>query len=243
MPKIRIDQLLVQKKLVETRTKAQSYIMAGVVFVNDKKIEKSGTLVPHDAEIHIKVAPYQWVSRGGLKLDHALKHFKISPKDKICMDIGSSTGGFTDVLLYYDAHKVYAIDVGTNQLDWKLRKDKRVVVMEKTNFRYLEKNKISDPIDLIVIDVSFIGLNNILPNAVAFMNEKTEMISLIKPQFEVGKEDVPKGGIIKDSKLHLKAVEKIKTLCKDLNLKVLEVIESPVLGAQGNKEFLIHVKT
>ena len=196
--KQRLDLLLLEKKLVDSREKAQSYILAGIVFVNDQKISKSGTLVSEDSKILVKTAPYHWVSRGGVKLDHALKEFNIVVSDKVCMDIGASTGGFTDCLLYYGAKKVYAIDVGTNQLDWKIRQDKRVVVHEKTNFRYFKRSRISEDIDLVVIDVSFIGLDKILPHVLNFIHEGSEVIALIKPQFEARKNDVPRGGVIED---------------------------------------------
>ncbi len=242
-PKERIDKLLVLKGFATTQEKAQAYVLAGIVFANGKKIEKSGTLVFIDAPLKVKVAPYLWVSRGGVKLDFALKYFQISVQDKICMDIGAGAGGFTDCLLYHGATKVYAIDTGTNQLDWKIRQDKRIVVMEKTNFRYLKREHIPDTIDLTVIDVSFISLDKIFPNLLNFTHDKSDMIALIKPQFEADKGEVPKGGVIHDEKLHFKAIEKIETLCKDLNLKTAPVVPSPILGAQGNKEYLIHVKT
>ena len=240
--RLRLDKLLVEKKLVDSREKAQSYILAGIVFVNDQKISKSGTEVPEDSKILIKTAPYSWVSRGGVKLDHAIKEFKIIVSEKTCMDVGASTGGFTDCLLYYGAKKVYAIDVGTNQLDWKIRKDRRVVVHEKTNFRYFQKSHIPEDIDLVVIDVSFIGLDKILPHVTNFIHEESDIIALIKPQFEAGKNDVPRGGIIRDPAMQTKVIEKIKTLCKDLKLKVQGIIESPILGTAGNKEYLIYVK-
>ncbi|MBI2027299.1 MAG: TlyA family RNA methyltransferase [Deltaproteobacteria bacterium] len=241
--KTRIDVLLVERNLVDSRHKAQSYIMAGIVLANGHRIDKPSVQVPRDVSIHIKLAPYQWVGRGGIKLEKALKEFHIQTENKICMDVGCSTGGFCDCLLYYGASKIYAIDVGTNQLDWKIRQDKRVIVMEKTNFRYLRPSRISDPIDLCVIDVSFIGLSIILPHAVAFMKRNSDIIALIKPQFELGRNDIPRGGVIKDSKLHRKAVEKVQTLCKNLSLDIQGVIPSPISGAKGNTEFLIHVKT
>ena len=240
--KQRLDLLLLEKKLVDSREKAQSYILAGIVFVNDQKISKSGTLVSEDSKILVKTAPYHWVSRGGVKLDHALKEFNIVVSDKVCMDIGASTGGFTDCLLYYGAKKVYAIDVGTNQLDWKIRQDKRVVVHEKTNFRYFKRSRISEDIDLVVIDVSFIGLDKILPHVLNFIHEGSEVIALIKPQFEARKNDVPRGGVIEDPHIQTKVIEKIKTFCKDLKLKVQGIVESPITGSEGNKEYLIYVK-
>ena len=240
--KQRLDKLLVEKNLVDSQEKALSYIVAGIIFVNDQKISKPGTLVPENSKIIVKTAPYHWVSRGGVKLDHAIKEFNIIIHDKVCMDVGASTGGFTDCLLYHGAKKIYAIDVGTNQLDWKIRQDKRVVVHEKTNFRYFKKSAILEDIDIVVIDVSFIGLDKILPNIMNFVHNGSDILALIKPQFEAKKDDVPRGGVIRDEKIQTKVIEKIKTLCKDLKLKVQGVIESPILGTQGNKEYLIHVK-
>ncbi len=240
--KQRLDKLLVEKNLVDSKEKALSYILAGIVFVNEQKISQPGTLVSEESKILVKTAPYHWVGRGGVKLDHAIKEFNILVHDKVCMDVGASTGGFTDCLLYYGAKKVYAIDVGTNQLDWKIRQDKRVVVHEKTNFRYFKKNEVREDIDIVVIDVSFIGLDKILPHVINFVHEGSDIIALIKPQFEARKDDVPRGGVIKDPVIQTKVIEKIKTFCKDLKLKVQGVIESPIVGAQGNKEYLIYVK-
>ncbi|WP_022853444.1 TlyA family RNA methyltransferase [Thermodesulfatator atlanticus] len=241
--KERLDKLLVQKGLCETREKAQALIMAGEVYVNGKRIEKAGQKIPFDAQIEIKGKGLPFVSRGGLKLAHALKHFGIDVAGLVCADIGASTGGFTDCLLQEGAAKVYAIDVGKGQLHYKLRNDPRVVVLEGINARYLTEESLPEKVGLVTIDCSFISLTKILPAAVKILKPEGLIIALIKPQFEVGKGKVGKGGVVKDPKLHQEVIEKIKTFSeKELNLKTEGITESPILGPAGNKEFLILLK-
>jgi len=236
--KTRIDTLLVARGFFPSREKAQSAIMAGEVNVDEQRIDKAGTKIAPDAKITVKSAQ-RYVGRGGLKLEAALQQFKIDPTGTTCLDIGASTGGFTDCLLQHGATQVHAIDVGHSQLDWKIRSDPRVIVREKLNARYLSRDDIPDPIDLCVIDVSFISLTLILPPAFDLLSPEGVIISLIKPQFELNKEDVGKGGIIRDSELHERAVQKIKDFVKNNLLKTWEgVIDSPILGTEGNREFL-----
>ncbi len=240
--KLRIDKLLVEKGLCETREKAQALILAGKVFIKTplgeiKRISKPGTRVEESVEIHIeKDMPY--VSRGGLKLEGALKVFEVDPAGKICLDIGASTGGFTHCLLLHGAKKVYALDVGKGQLHYKLRKDPRVIVMEKVNARYLKPEMFEELFDLITVDVSFISLTKILPSLKALLKDKGLILALIKPQFELSPKEVKKG-IVKDSFLHKKAIDKIWDFSLELGYKPLGVAESPILGTKGNKEFFI----
>lgn len=212
--------------------------MAGEVRVGDALVDKPGTRIPDDAAISVKSAS-RYVGRGGLKLEAALRHFAIDPAGSVCLDIGASTGGFTDCMLQHGAAKVHAIDVGHSQLAWKIRSDPRVVVREKLNARYLNRTDIPDPIDVCVIDVSFISLTLILPAAFELLTPEGVILSLIKPQFELSKEDVGRGGIVREPALHERAVSKIKDfVCKTLSKKWLGVIESPILGTEGNREFL-----
>ncbi len=235
---MRLDQLLVARGLCESREKAQRAIMAGDVMVGDRVIDKAGTKVAEDAEIVVK-APPRYVGRGGLKLEAALAAFAIDPAEKCCLDIGASTGGFTDCLLQHGAKKVWAIDVGHSQLDWKIRSDPRVVVREKLNARHLTRADIPDPIDLCVIDVSFISLTLILPPALALLSPSAVIVPLIKPQFELRREDVGRGGVVRDPALHERAVEKIRSFVKTMpRWEWRGLIESPILGGEGNKEFL-----
>ncbi len=241
--KIRIDLLLVSKGLVSTHQKAQSLIMAGCVFVNNEKITKAGALIFKDAEIEIRQDRLAYVSRGGLKLEHALREFKIDVIDKVCVDIGASTGGFTDCLLQNKSRMVYCIDVGYGQLDWKIRNDERVINFEKENIRYFDIDKLSgDKPELAVVDVSFISLEKVLPKVLELITRSGEIVALIKPQFEAGREKVCKGGVVKDGKVHEEVISKIKKCAAELLLKVSGVIESPVQGPAGNTEFLIHLK-
>jgi len=236
--KLRLDQLLVARGCFDSREKAQRAIMAGSVNVGEQRAEKPGTRVPEDAAIQVKTAE-RYVGRGGLKMEAALAHFAIDPTGATCLDIGASTGGFTDCLLQHGAAKVYAIDVGHSQLDWKIRSDPRVVVREKLNARYLTRADIPEPIAICVIDVSFISLTLILPPAAALLSNGGVIIPLIKPQFELRKEDVGKGGVVRDPTLHEQAVEKIRAFAATLpGLAWSGVIESPILGGEGNKEFL-----
>jgi len=242
--KKRLDQLLMEREFFESRTKAQAAIMAGLVYIGEQKVDKAGTLVPPDCIIEVRGQVHPYVSRGGLKLAKALDEFKVDPKDKVCLDVGASTGGFTDCLLQRGATKVYAVDVGYGQLAWKLRSDPRVVVIERCNARNLQL-KDFDPcpltLDLAVIDVSFISLTKILPAVYNLLGEKGEVVALIKPQFEAGRGDVGKGGVVRSAVVREKVVEKIKNEAQALGYEVRGVIESPITGADGNVEFLIYL--
>lgn len=239
--KKRLDKLLVEKGLASTRQRALPLIMEGRVIVNGSVITKPGTLIKEDSIIEIKGKEIPYVSRGGLKLEAAIKHFGISVKDKIAMDIGSSTGGFTDCLLKNGAKKVYCIDVGYGQLDWKLRQDSRVILYERTNIRYLDREKIPDKIDIATIDVSFISLLKVIPKVLEFLEDKGEIIALIKPQFEVGKAEVGKGGIVRDEKKRIETINKIKDGSEAFGLKTIGIMESPILGQKGNVEYFIYM--
>ena len=237
--KLRLDQLLVARGLCESREKAQRAIMAGEVLVAGQMVDKAGTKIADDAEVSIK-APERYVGRGGYKLEGALKHFHLDPSGWVCLDIGASTGGFTDCLLQHGAAKVWAIDVGHDQLAWKIRSDPRVEVREGMNARYLSEDEVPDPLDAIVIDVSFISLTLILPAAAALLKPGAVLISLIKPQFELRREQVGKGGVIRETALHDEAVQKVHDFVS-LYLPLLKwegCIESPIKGGEGNTEFL-----
>jgi 23S rRNA (cytidine1920-2'-O)/16S rRNA (cytidine1409-2'-O)-methyltransferase len=236
--KQRLDQLLVDRGLAESRQKAQALILAGAVMVNGQKAQKPGHTVDASSVLEL-MEKLQYVSRGGLKLEKALDHFEINVEGKICLDIGSSTGGFTDCLLQRGAQKVHALDVGTGQLDWKLRNDPRVVVREQFNARYLKFEDIGEFCDLAVCDVSFISVTLILPTLPSVLRSGAEMVILVKPQFEVGRYDVGKGGIVRDPELHAAACRRVAASAESLGFKT-EVIESPILGAEGNREFLLH---
>ena len=238
--KIRLDRLLVERGLVESRERGQALILAGQVLVNDQKVDKAGTLVPEDAEIRITGERMPYVSRGGLKLEGALKHFNVSAEGKTALDVGASTGGFTDCLLQHGAKKVYAVDVGYGQIAWKLRQDPRVVMIERTNIRDMDPKLVPEPIDIAVIDVSFISLEKVVPSVLRFLVPAGELIALIKPQFEVGKEHVGKGGIVRDEVARNAAVGKIEAFVKGLGLEVKGVVPSPITGQDGNVEFLIY---
>lgn len=237
MNKQRLDILLAERGLFGTREKARRAIMAGEVRVGESVVDKPGTRIAEDAAISVK-SVNRYVGRGGLKLEAALKHFAIDPTGKICLDIGASTGGFTDCLLQHGAAKVHAIDVGHGQLDWKIRSDPRVVVREKLNARHLTRADIPDPVDLCVADVSFISLTLILPAAFELLTPEGVIVSLIKPQFELRREDVGKGGIVREPQLHERAVRKIEDFVRNLGKSWCGVIESPIEGMDGNKEFL-----
>lgn len=237
MNKIRLDMLLVEKGFVDSRNKAQALIMSGNVLVNEKAETKPGTQIGVDSTVRIKEhIPY--VSRGGLKLEAAINCFDINPEDAICADVGASTGGFTDVLLQHGATQVYTIDVGYGQLAWKLRQHERVTVMERVNARYLYS--LPELIDLVVIDVSFISLDKILPTVIKWLNSPANIICLIKPQFEAGKKQVGKGGIIRDIAVHQEVLESVVANAEHLNLTLLGMIPSPITGAKGNCEFLVN---
>lgn len=238
--KERIDKLLVDKGLVETREKAQALIMSGVVLVNGQKVDKPGTKVKTDVEITIKES-LPFVSRGGFKLQKALQVFKIDVKEKVCLDVGSSTGGFTDCLLQHGAKKVYAVDVGKHQLHEKLRKDPRVISIEEFNARYLSEKEIPEKIDIIVCDVSFISTTKILPNLCSLLNQNFEGVVLIKPQFELSKKEV-RDGVVKDPQLHVKAIKStVESLSKSC-YRIVDLDHSPIKGPKGNIEFLAHIK-
>lgn len=240
MSKERIDKLLQIRGLAESRTKAQALVMAGVVLVNEKRAEKPSETYAANAAIRIKgeSPESRYVSRGGLKLEKALEEFEIDPAGLICLDIGSSTGGFTDCLLQHGARRVTCVDAGTNQLAWGLRSDSRVEVRENTNARSLKPDDFNTKVDLIVIDVSFISVTKILPALLGLLADSGRIIILIKPQFEVGRGKVGKGGIVREPEKHEKVVDEINAFAKSLGLSPCGVIESPILGAEGNKEFL-----
>ncbi len=239
--KIRADVMLVDRGLVESRTRAQALIMAGKIFSGEKRIAKSGDLLAEDAPLEVRGADHPWVSRGGLKLDHGLSHFGFSPAGLTAMDIGSSTGGFTHVLLHHGAAKVYAVDVGSGQLDWRLRNDPRVVVREKTNARHLTAEQVPEPIDILVCDASFIGQRTLLPAPLALTKPQAWATVLIKPQFEAGAEAVNAGkGVIRDPAIHAEVCAEIKAWWETQpGWKVLGIVESPITGPEGNKEFLL----
>ncbi len=240
MKKIRLDNLLVEKGLVESREKAKALILEGNVLVNDIKAQKPGTFIPPDASLKIlQKMPY--VSRGGLKLEAALKNLNIDVQGKVAMDVGASTGGFTDCLLQHGAKKVYAVDVGYGQLAWELRNNPDVVVLEKTNIRYLAKDAVTEKIDICTIDVSFISLLKVIPKVLEFLSPSGEIIALIKPQFEVGKKDVSKGGVVKDETKRLDVIEKISREAQDMGFDVKGIIKSPLTGPKGNIEYFIHL--
>ncbi len=240
MAKTRLDVALVERGLAETRAAAQRLVMAGLVFSGERRLEKAGQGIGADTALEVRGQPHPYVSRGGLKLAKALDHFATPVVGRIALDVGSSTGGFTDCLLQRGAAKVYAVDVGTNQLAWKLRSDPRVVSLEKTNMRDVTRVQVPDPVELIVCDASFIGLRTVLPAALALAAPGAHLAALIKPQFEVGKGRVGKGGIVRDPALHEEVCATIADwLAVQPGWRVLGVTESPITGAEGNKEFLI----
>ncbi|HUP44241.1 MAG TPA: TlyA family RNA methyltransferase [Thermoanaerobaculia bacterium] len=235
--KTRLDVALVERGLVETRAKAQSLIMARRILVNGAYVDKAGAPVAADDELRIEQLEHPWVGRGGMKLDHALREFSIDVRGRVCADIGASTGGFTDVMLKSGARKVYAIDVGYGQIDQSLRNDPRVVNREKVNARYLTAADFEEPLEFVSIDVSFISLKLILPAVRELL--RGELVALIKPQFEVGKRDVGKGGIVRDDARRAAAVEAVAAFAREIGFEVRGVIESPVKGAEGNVEYLM----
>lgn len=239
--KERLDVLLVKKGLAPSREKAKTMIMEGNVFVNNQREDKAGTNIPEDAVIEIKGNTLKYVSRGGLKLEKAMTHFGISLEDKICMDIGASTGGFTDCMLQNGAKKVYAVDVGYGQFAWKLRTDERVVCMEKTNIRYVTPEDIADVLDFASVDVSFISLAKVLPAAKELLRDEGEMVCLIKPQFEAGREKVGKKGVVRDPAVHREVIEKVITEARELGFSILHLEYSPIKGPEGNIEYLVHI--
>ena len=237
--KQRVDQILADRGLAESRAKAQAYIMAGLVTVAGKKIDKPGHKIASDAAIELKGKDHPWVSRGGIKLDHALQHFHIDVTGMVAIDVGSSTGGFTDVLLTGGAEKVYAVDSGTNQLAWKLRQDDRVVVHEQTSARILTAQHIPERVDIIVCDASFISLVKVLERPLQFAKEKAMLVALIKPQFEAERSDVGKGGVVRDESVRQATCEKVRDWLIESGWDILGITESPITGPKGNVEFLI----
>jgi len=239
--KTRLDILLFEKGLVESRERAKALILEGSVLVNGIVVDKAGLLVRSDDELTV-VNKMPYVSRGGLKLEHAIRHFDIDVKGKIAMDVGASTGGFTDCLLQYGAGKVYAIDVGYGQFSWILRTDERVVLLEKTNIRYLDNDLIFDEIEIAVIDVSFISLLKVIPNVMGFLKPSGVIVALIKPQFEAGRKDIGKGGVVRSEEKRLAIVQHIKGETGNMGLDILGVTESPVRGPKGNIEYLLYLR-
>ena len=236
----RVDQLLVERGLVESRARAQALVMAGLVLAAGRRVDKPGTPLAEDTLLELKGQDHPWVSRGGLKLAHALAEFAIDPAGAVCLDVGASTGGFTDVLLTHGATRVYAVDVGHGQLAWKLRQDPRVVVLERTNARHLTADLVPEPIDMVVCDAAFIGLETVLPAPMALARPGAVLVALIKPQFEVGKGRVGKGGVVREPELHAEVCERISAWLGALSgWQVVGLCESPITGPEGNKEFLI----
>ncbi|KQS01568.1 hemolysin [Sphingomonas sp. Leaf357] len=239
MSKIRVDQLLVDRGLVESRTRAQALIMAGLVFAGTRKIDKPGQTVADDMVLEVRGRDHPWVSRGGIKLAHGLEHFGWDVAGAVAIDVGSSTGGFTDVLLSKGAARVYAVDSGTNQLAWKLRQDDRVVVHEQTSARILTAAHIPEAIDIVVCDASFIGLSKVLDVPLGFVRPGGRVLALIKPQFEAGREEVGKGGVIRDPSVHARVCDEVSEWLVGKGWTVAGVVESPITGPEGNVEFLI----
>ena len=239
--KKRLDVLLVERLYADTRSKAQAIIMSGNVYVNGQKADKAGTSFEETVDIEVRGAVCPYVSRGGLKLEKALRDFGVDVSGFVCSDSGASTGGFTDCLLQQGAKKVFAIDVGYGQLDWKIRSDERVVVMERTNIRYVTPEDLGEPLDLSVIDVSFIGLEIVLPTIKTLLKSTGQVLCLIKPQFEAGKENVGKKGVVRDPKIHQMVLDNFVALVDDLGFKILGLTFSPVKGPEGNIEFLGHL--
>ena len=240
--KERLDKLMVQRGLAASRERARALILAGQVVVDDHRVDKAGSQVFDHAEIRLKGGDIPFVSRGGLKLQKALREFQLDVHGVIALDVGASTGGFTDCLLQNGAAKIYAVDVGYGQLAWSLREDPRVVNLERCNIRHLDIEQFDEQPSLAVIDASFISLSKVLPNTLALITENGQVIALIKPQFEVGKGLVGKGGIVKDRTLHEQVLEQIRQVAEELHCQVLGIIDSPILGSKGNREFLIHLR-
>ena len=240
--KIRLDQLLFDRGFAESRERAKAIIMGGNVFIDGQRADKPGMQVSPDTEPDVRIKELPFVSRGGYKLDKAIRVFNVNPEGRICIDCGASTGGFTDVLLQHGAAKVYSVDVGYGQLAWKLRNDERVVNLERTNLRYVTKEQIPDPLSLAVCDVSFISIRLIIPAVVPLLEEGAEFVSLIKPQFEAGRELVGKKGVVRDPAVHKKVIDDILAFVLSAGLSVLNLDYSPITGPEGNIEFLIHMK-
>ena len=239
MPKFRVDQMLVDRGLAESRARAQALVMAGLVFAGDRKVEKPGQQLPDDSALEVRGRDHPWVSRGGIKLAHGLDHFAWDVTGAAAIDVGSSTGGFTDVLLTRGAAKVYAVDSGTNQLAWKLRQDERVVVHEQTSARVLTEAHIPEPIDLIVCDASFIGLAKVLEVPLGFAKPHARLLALVKPQFEAGRAEVGKGGVVRDPAIHARVCDEVAGWVTAQGWQVIGVTKSPITGPEGNVEFLL----
>ena len=240
--KERLDILLVSRNLAESREKAKAIIMSGNVFVEGQREDKAGSTFLEEVHIEVKGNPLKYVSRGGLKLEKAIEQYGVQLQGKICMDVGSSTGGFTDCMLQNGAVKVYAVDVGTNQLAWKLRQDERVVSMEKTNVRYLTPDKIEDPIEFASIDVSFISLTKVLQPVRDLLTEEGEIVCLIKPQFEAGREKVGKKGVVRDPKIHVEVIVHVTSFASSIGFNCLDLNFSPIKGPEGNIEYLLYLR-
>ena len=240
--KERLDVLLVKRNLASSREKAKAIIMSGNVYVEGQKEDKPGTAFPEESRIEVRGSTLPYVSRGGLKLEKALKNFDVSVEGKVCTDVGSSTGGFTDCMLQNGAKKVFAIDVGRGQLDWKLRQDERVVCMEKTNIRYVTPEDIGEPVDFSSIDVSFISLTKVLLPIREYLTESGEIVALIKPQFEAGREKVGKKGVVREKSTHLEVIQMVTAYAASIGFQVLELEFSPIRGPEGNIEYLMHLK-
>ncbi len=242
MKKIRLDQLVFDLGLAESRERAKTTVMSGLVFVNGQRADKPGMQVLPDVKVEVKGTALPYVSRGGLKLEKALKVFPIDVKDKVCIDCGASTGGFTDVLLKNGAAKVYSVDVGYGQLAWSLRNDERVVNMERTNIRYIGSEQIQEPLDICAMDLSFISVKLVLPAVCALLKDDAQLVCLIKPQFEAGREEVGKKGVVRDKSVHLSVIESVLNFAPTVGMTVMGLDFSPIKGPEGNREYLCYMK-
>jgi len=235
----RLDKLLVDRGLVQSWERARAIILAGMVTVGDRVVDKAGSLVNPDSHIRLRGRDHRYASRGGVKLEEALRGFQVDPKGKVAMDVGASTGGFTDCLLQKGAKRVFAVDVGYGQLAWKLRSDPRVVNLERENIRYLKAQEVGEKVDLVVIDTSFISVAKFLRNILPMMKDGGEIVALLKPQFELGREEVGKGGVVRERSKHQQVLDRFSRFSGSIGLKVRGTMESPLLGAKGNREFFI----
>ena len=242
MKKIRLDQLVFDLGLAESRERAKTTVMSGLVFVNGQRADKPGMQVSPDVNVEVKGTALPYVSRGGLKLEKALKVFPIVVNGKVCIDCGASTGGFTDVLLKNGAAKVYSVDVGYGQLAWSLRNDERVVNMERTNIRYISSEQIPEPLDICVMDLSFISVKLVLPAVCALLKDDAQLVCLIKPQFEAGREEVGKKGVVRDNAVHLSVIESVLSFAPTVGMTVMGLDFSPIKGPEGNREYLCYMK-